>query len=154
MPCIINLRATLVTLAVAGALAGCGGAATTPLTPSNALLQTTSQKQAAGVIDDKRRRCASEKGVSVKPCSVSLTVAKPSKTVKTKGPDGGTFTVNDAGCTSRLIATVAGSGNVYTITAGSHGKGQCVATFIDYDTSGKRLGAAKVIIVNKVDEGG
>ncbi len=153
MTFMINLRGALATLAVAGTLAGCGGAATPSLTPSNVLLSSSRNLQPAGLIADKRRRCPSEKGVSVKPCAIKLTVAKPSKKVTTKGPDGGTFTVSDAGCTSRQIATIAGSGNRYTITAGSHGKGQCVATFIDYNSSGKRLGAAKVIVVNKVDEG-
>jgi hypothetical protein len=97
-------------------------------------------------------KCPSDKGVSVKPCAVKLTAGKPARTVTTKGPKGGTFTLNDTGCTTRLIATIKGSANTYKVTAGAHGKGQCVATFIDYNSGSKRLGAAKLIIVNGVDK--
>jgi hypothetical protein len=130
---------------------GCGGVATAPSTPANALLPTTSQmKPPAGPIAETK--CPSEKGVSVKPCAVKLTAAKPAVTVKTKGPKGGTFTVMDPGCTTRMVATITGSENTYKVAAGSLGRGQCVATFVDYNSESKRLGAAKVIIVNDVDK--
>ncbi|HLY02050.1 MAG TPA: hypothetical protein VKR56_06070 [Candidatus Cybelea sp.] len=86
------------------------------------------------------------------PCAVTLTAGKRAVTVTTKGPKGGHFTVRDTGCTSRLIATIKRLHSSYDIIAGAHGRGQCVASFIDYGSSKKRLGAAKVIIVNDVDK--
>ncbi len=86
------------------------------------------------------------------PCAVTLTAAKREATVTTKGPKGGTFTVIDTGCKTRLIATIKRVGNTYHISAGAHGKGECVATFVDFSHAKKRLGAAKVIIVNEVDK--
>jgi hypothetical protein len=122
-------------LVVAGALVGCG----------TSLPSATSQAQPAGApIADK---CLSDKGVSVKPCSVELTAKKPSASVTAKGPKGGAFSVNDPGCTTRGVATVSGSGNAYTISAGTK-QGQCIATFVDYGQGSKRIGAAKLIILN------
>jgi hypothetical protein len=127
----------IVILAAAGALAGCAAAS---------LPSATSQVQPAGVpIADK---CTSDNGISVKPCAVQLTAKKTSTTVTTKGPKGGTFSVKDPACTTRGVATVSGSGDTYTISAGTK-HGQCIATFVDYDSGGKRLGAAKLIIVNQ-----
>jgi hypothetical protein len=82
----------------------------------------------------------------VKPCSIELSAKKPSASVTTKGPQGGTFTVKDPGCETRGIATISGSGNTYTVTIGTKG-GLCVATFVDDNQAGKRIGAAKLIIV-------
>jgi hypothetical protein len=135
------IRGPIATLTLAGTIAGC----------STSLPSATSQMQPAGApVSDAK--CPSEKGVSVKPCAVKLTAGKPARTVTTKGHKGGTFTVSDTGCTTRLIATIKGSANTYKVTAGAHGKGQCVATFIDYNSANKRLGAAKLIIVNDVDK--
>jgi glycerate-2-kinase len=98
-------------------------------------------------------KCPSEKGVSAKPCLVKLSGGTPEVTVKTTGPKGGKFTVHDSECTARLIATIKGKRGTYKVKAGTHGRGQCVATFVDYSSKRKRLGAAKVIILNDVDEG-
>jgi len=145
------VREAVATLALLGTLAGCGGAATLPSMRSSTLVPATSQMgPAAAPVSDAK--CPSDKGVSVKPCVIKLTAGKPARTVTTKGPKGGTFTVNDTGCTTRLIATIKGSANTYKVTAGAHGKGQCVATFVDYNSASKRLGAAKLIIVNGVDK--
>ena len=143
-----HVRARVATVALVGTLAGCGGVATIP---SSALSPAMSQMQLAGapIADEK---CPIDKGVSLKPCAVKLMAARPDVVVTTKGPAGGKFTVSDTGCETRMIATIKGSANAYKITAGTHGKGECVATFIDYDSAHKRLGAAKEIIVNGVDK--
>jgi len=143
-----HVRARVATVALVGTLAGCGGVATIP---SSALSPAMSQMQLAGApIADAK--CPSFKGVSVKPCAVKLTAGKPEVKVTTKGPKGGAFTLSDTGCVTRLIATIKGKHGTYTVKAGAHGRGQCVATFIDYSSAGKRFGAAKVIIVNNVDK--
>jgi hypothetical protein len=141
------MRGPIAMLAFAGTLAGCGGVATTP---SNALLPVTQMRPAGAPVGDFG--CPSDKGVSVKPCAVRLTAAKTEVTVTTKGPVGGTFTISAMGCKTRMIAKVKASAGAYKISAGTRGKGQCVATFIDYDSAKKRLGAAKVIIVNSVEK--
>ncbi|HEY1883108.1 MAG TPA: hypothetical protein VGG51_08710 [Candidatus Cybelea sp.] len=144
-----DIRGAIASLAVAGTLVGCGGGAATA--PSNALLPASQMRpERAPVID---QRCPSEKGVSAKPCVVKLSAGTPEVTVTTAGPKGGKFTFHDSKCTSRLIATIKGKRGSYKVKAGTHGRGQCVATFVDYSAAGKRLGAAKVIILNNVDEG-
>jgi hypothetical protein len=110
------------------------------------------QPDGAPVADAK---CPTQKEITMKPCVAKLNAAKPAVTVTARGPKGGAFTVNDTGCTTRMIATikvVKGSPDTYKISAGSHGRGQCVATFVDFTSGGKRLGAGKVIIVNNVDK--
>jgi hypothetical protein len=145
-----HARGSIATLAFVATLAGCGGAASAPFTASNALASAGSQMQLGALVSDTK--CPSDKGVSVNPCAVTLTAAKRAVTATTKGPKGGTFTVDDKGCQARLIATIKRLGHTYHIGAGAHGKGQCVATFVDYSPAKKRLGAAKLIIVNDVDK--
>ncbi len=142
-----HIYARLVTLVVVGTLVGCGGVATAP---SNALLPAISKVQWVGA-PIASTKCPSDKGVSVKPCAVKLTAGEPDVKVTTNGPKGGAFTINDTGCATRLVATIKGKRDIYTVKAGANDRGQCVATFIDYTSTGKRLGAAKLIIVNKVD---
>lgn len=144
-----NIRGAIATLAAAGTLVGCGGAAAAP---SNALAPATSpmQRERAPIANQK---CPSEKGVFATPCVAKLSAGTPEVTVTTIGPKGGKFSVHDSECSSRLIATVKGKHGTYKVRAGTHGRGQCVATFVDFSSAGKRLGAAKVIILNNVDEG-
>jgi hypothetical protein len=68
--------------------------------------------------------------------------------VKTRGPKGGSFTVRDNHCTSKDIVTVMGSGNLWTITAGTS-NGRCTVNFIDKDVKGKKNGIATVDVENE-----
>lgn len=144
------VRGWIATLAFVGALVGCGRVAMAPSTPSNSLLPAASQMQPSGA-PVPGVVCPRQKGITAKPCVVRLTAKKATVTVTTGGPKGGKFTVRDTGCTTRLIATVKGKDNTYEVKAGSHGRGQCVVNFVDYGAGSKRLGTAKVIILNNVD---
>ncbi len=131
-------------LAIAGLLAGCAGS-TSPQA-SNALPSTTLQTQ-SGIHSDGK--CGHNHGVSVRPCKVTLTTSNPTATVTAKGPSGGTFTVRDARCTTRGIASVSGGGSTYLVTAGLN-SGSCEAKFIDKDTKGHKIGIAQLSISNHV----
>jgi hypothetical protein len=134
-------------IAVAGVLAGCAGGSSVPPAGSSAVPQGVSQTQRTDI--STAAKCKSDHGVSVKPCTVTLTTSKPVVTVTTKGPTGGTFTVKDTKCSAKGIATVEGTGNTYTVTAGLT-KGKCKAVFTDKDTKGKKIGKATLDITNQV----
>jgi hypothetical protein len=138
---------SLAALAVAGMLAGCAGGASAPQTSSNALPFTTSQMRVAGgaPIDFA---CKIDHRVSVKPCSINLSISNPEQTVTTKGPKRGTFTYNDKTCTQKDIATISGSGNTYQAVWGSK-SGSCTAVFTDKTKAGKTIGTASLSITNK-----
>jgi hypothetical protein len=136
---------SIAAIAVVAVLAGCAGGSSAPAV-SNAIPQGVSQPPPAGVSNGK---CGHDHGVSVKPCKVTLTVANPTATVTTKGPSGGTFTVRDNRCSAKNIATVAGVGNTYTVTAGTS-TGTCGAKFIDKDVSGHVIGVAQLSITNQI----
>jgi len=87
--------------------------------------------------------CRSDHGVSVLPCHVDLTLNQPKADVKTTGPTNGEFSHNDAACVNKGIAEVNGENRSYVVTAGTV-SGICVATFIEKDSSGKTIGAAKL----------
>jgi len=89
--------------------------------------------------------CKSDHGVSVVPCHVDLTENQPNAKVTTKGPKGGTFTLDDTECTSKGIAEIEGGNDHYVVTAGSV-PGLCTATFTDKTHSGKIIGIAKLKI--------
>lgn len=135
-------------LGLAGLLAGCAGGMSSPqgtsVTPS-----TLSQSLPVNNALEFAAKCKSDHGVSVKPCSVKLTVTSPTATVTTKGPTGGTFTFKDNKCTKKDIATVEGSGNTYVVTAGTT-SGSCKVVFTDKDTKGKKIGKATLDVTNKV----
>src|SRR5579871_3445444 len=75
----------------------------------------------------------------------SVTVTGPSKTASISESDD---------CTngSAVIATVAGSGNAWTATAGNT-NGVCHALFTAYDANGKKLGNGNLKITNKAVAG-
>lgn len=126
----------LVTLAIAGMLAGCAGGAPPTASP-------------AGVASDVIATiCKSDHGVSVKPCSIHLSSSNPVESVTTKGPAGGKFTFNDKVCVKDGIATVAGSGNKYEAVWGNK-SGSCTTLFTDKDKTGKTIGTAKLSITNQ-----
>jgi hypothetical protein len=137
-----RLLVPIAILLVAGTLTACGSSVSIP--SATTPLQASDDLTAA-----KKGSCPPDKGVSVKPCAVELTAKKSTVTVTTKGPSGGTFTVKDTGCATRLVATVSGSGDSYSISAGTK-QGECVVTFVDYSSGNKRLGAAKVIVINSI----
>jgi hypothetical protein len=136
--------------AVAGLLAGCGGGSSTSSTGNGmpATTQSVTQSQPLGVAEMKGK-CPSDNGVSVSPCTVMLSVSNPIQTVTTKGPNGGTFTFKDMRCTKNNVATIAGTGNSYTVTAGTS-TGMCAARFIDRDNNNKRIGIAKLTVKNHI----
>jgi hypothetical protein len=93
-------------------------------------------------------KCGHQKGASVRPCKVTLTSSDPEAAVTTKGPGSGTFIVRDTRCSSRNIATVTGSGDSYTVTAGAI-KGGCIAKFI-FKQRKTPIGTAQLSITNDV----
>jgi hypothetical protein len=137
---------SITAIAMAGMVTGCAGGGSAATTVSGAIPQGVSQMQPAVISDGK---CGHNHGVSVKPCTVTLTVSKPTATVMTKGPSGGTFAVRDQRCSARNIATVTGIGsNTYSVTAGTS-KGSCEAKFIDKDGH-NQIGIAQLSITNQV----
>lgn len=142
-----SLLRPLTALAFAGMIAGCAGAGSTPPTSSNAMRLSVTQMRApadpAGAA-----KCKKDHGVSVTPCSLSLSASKPQATVTTKGPKGGVFSFNDKTCSSKGIATVSGSGDKYVVTWGDE-SGSCTVVFTD-KVSGKTVGTAKLSVKNTI----
>jgi len=128
---------SLAALAVAGVLAGCASA---PQSPTSVL---PGMAQAAAV----PMTCKSNHGVSVKPCSIHLSLSNPQESVTTKGPMG-TFSFNDAACKSNHIATITGSGHLFRATWGTS-SGSCTAVFTDKTKAGKIIGRADLHISNR-----
>lgn len=139
---------TIGILGLAGLLAGCSGGMS-PSQGTNVTPSTLSQSRPLVNAIEFGAKCKSDNGVSVKPCSVKLTVTSPTATVTTKGPSGGTFTFKDKKCTKKDVATVEGSDNTYVVTAGTN-SGSCDVVFTDKDTNGKKIGKATLSITNKV----
>lgn len=139
---------SLAALAVAGMLAGCAGGASAP-TSSNALPFMASHVHAVGASADiSPTKCKSNHGVSVKPCSIHLSASNPEESVTTKGPAGGTFTYDDSVCVKDGIATISGSGNKYQAIWGNK-TGSCTTVFTDKNSTGKKIGTAKLSITNQ-----
>ncbi len=132
-----SLLRPLAALAVAGLLAGCAGAGSAP--PTSSSLQSLA-------IPIQPAKCAVDHGVSVNPCSLSLSWSKPKATVKTSGPKGSSFSFNDKACSSGGIATVSGSGGKYVVTWGSK-SGSCSVVFTA-KAGGKTVGTAKLSVKN------
>lgn len=137
----LRVLQSIVSLAVAGLVAGCAGAGSAPPTSGSSLLQ------ARGVTFDMK--CNKDHGVYLSPCAVTLTVSNPDATVTANGPSGGTFSFTDKKCSKKSIATVEGAGSTYDVAAGTV-KGNCTAMFTDKDANGKTIGVAVLSIKNKV----
>jgi hypothetical protein len=133
------LRA-LAVFAATGILAACASA---PQSSSNALPPAMPQQPAGLPLV-----CKSDHGVSVKPCSISLSLSNPQEAVTTKGPTGGSFSFNDAACKKNHIATIAGSGHSFRATWGSS-SGSCTAVFTEKTKAGKTIGTASLHISNR-----
>jgi hypothetical protein len=125
-----RFTASVATLAIASIVAGCSGG-----------------NLAAGAPNAQGMKCLPGNGGSARPCAVRLAASETSATVKTRGPKGGSFSVRDNHCATKDIVTLAGSGDSWTITAGTN-KGHCTVNFIDSDFNGKKLGVARVDLAN------
>jgi hypothetical protein len=139
-----SLLRPLAALAVAGLLAGCAGAGSAPPTSSSGALSVSQMQPLANPIE--AAICKKDHGVSVMPCSVSLWASMPTAAVKTTGPKGGVFTFSDKTCSTKHIATVAGSGDKYVATWGTT-SGSCSVVFTD-KVKGKTVGTATLSIKN------
>jgi hypothetical protein len=138
---------SLAAVAVAGILAGCAGGASMPAASTNALSSMASRASSPSA-SIQPAKCKSDHGVSVNPCSINLSLSNPDENVTTKGPNGGTFSFNDATCVKDGIATISGSGNSYNADWGSK-SGSCTAVFTDKNSKGAKIGTAKLHITNK-----
>jgi hypothetical protein len=94
------------------------------------------------------KKCKSNHGVSVTPCTVTLTVSDPSQTVTVTAPIGTTVSVDESKCIKNGVASVAGAGSSWQVTAGAN-KGKCDAVFVA-TKSGKKVGKAKLSITSQV----
>jgi hypothetical protein len=138
-----SLLRPLAALAVAGLLGGCAGAASAPAISSSVPGVSGMQSLASPI---QPAKCTVDHGVSVNPCSLSLSWSKPKATVKTSGPKGSGFSFNDKACAAGGIATVTGSHGTYTVTWGSK-SGSCSVLFTA-KVSGKTVGTAKLSVKN------
>ena len=138
---------SLAAVAVAGMLAGCAGGASMPAASTNALSSMASGAPSSSA-SIQPAKCKSDHGVSVNPCSISLSLSNPDENVTTKGPKGGTFSFNDKTCSKDGIATITGSGNTFNADWGSK-SGSCTAVFTDKNSKGAKIGTAKLSITNK-----
>ncbi len=141
-----SLFRPLTGLAVAGLLAGCAAAGSAPPTPSSMPLGVSRMQSLARPIEPAK--CKKDHGVSVTPCSVSLSASEPTATVTTKGPKGSVFTYNDKKCSAEGVATVSGSGDSYLVSWGDE-SGSCTVVFTD-KISGKKVGTAKLSVTNTI----
>ncbi|MFY9631091.1 MAG: hypothetical protein WAJ94_05725 [Candidatus Cybelea sp.] len=128
---------SIAVFAVAGILAGCASA---PQSSSSALPIMMQQAETP-------MTCKSDHGVSVKPCSINLSLSNPQESVTTKGPTG-TFSFNGAACKNKHIATIAGSGHTFRATWGTS-SGSCTTVFTDKTKAGKTIGTASLHINNR-----
>lgn len=129
-------------LAATAILSACAGGPSASAVPYGASASNISQSR---ILPDK---CAHNHGVYVRPCRVTLTVSNPTAKVTANGPSGTTFVVRDTRCASRNIATVAGVGNTYTVTAGTS-SGTCQAKFIGKNNK-QTVGTVEVFIQNQI----
>lgn len=139
--------ATVLTGALA-LLAGCGGSQP-QMTPLG-FTQTNSVAAGHSSMDPDSRPCPPQKGaVRVTPCRVHLTASKPGPvTPSLKTPHGSKGTVREHDvCEAQGIATITGSGDTWTVTAGpNHGK--CLANFA-YSNNGHKVQYGRAFIRNR-----
>ena len=128
-------------IALAAVLAACGGpqtALTPPGTPGTAQVKTAAQT------------CITKGGVTATPCSIQLDASNPgpvSVSVATPHGSKGVIKEHDL-CGDLGIATISGSGDSWTVTAGSSA-GKCRATFA-YFNNGQKVGYARIVITNSI----
>ena len=139
-----TIRRILVLGLFSAVIAGCAGTGSAPPTLTNAL-QPAPLIQPMLMADAK---CKDDHGVSVHPCSVSLSATAPTATVKTKGPKMAVFSYDDKVCSKKSVATVAGSDGTYVVTAGTK-SGVCNVTFTA-KVGGKTVGTATLNVTNSI----
>lgn len=139
--------ATVLTGALA-LLAGCGGSQP-QMTPLG-FTQTNSVAAGQSLMDPDSRPCPPQKGaVRVTPCRVHLKPSNPGPvTLTLKTPHGSKGSVREHDvCAAQGIATITGSGDTWTVTAGpNHGK--CLANFA-YSNNGHKVQYGRAFIRNK-----
>jgi hypothetical protein len=138
--------ATAVTGALA-LLAGCGGSQP-QMTPQGF---TQGNGSAASHSLVPAVTCPPTKGgVSVTPCRVQLNASNPGPialTVSTPSGSKGTIKEHDL-CGALGIATISGSGDSWSVTAGSTA-GRCRVSFA-YFNNGMKVGWARAVITNSI----
>ena len=110
-------------------LAGCGGSQSQM--PAQGVTQSGASSQSGIVPDGHKDTCAPHHGaVQVTPCLVNLSSSNPGPvTLTLKTPHGSKGEVREHDvCGSKGIATITGSGDTWTVTAGSNA-GVCLANF-------------------------
>lgn len=147
----ILLRSIFSATAVTGALcflAACGGSQS-QMTPLG-LSQSNGSAASHSFADAKQSCPPSKGGVSVAPCRVQLTASNPGPvalTVSTPNGSKGTIKEHDL-CGALGIAIVSGSGNSWSVTAGSNA-GTCRVSFA-YRNNGMKVGWARAVITNSI----
>jgi hypothetical protein len=99
-----------------------------------------------------RNHCPAHAGVRVTPCTVTFDASNPGPdnvTVRTQEDKKGTISESDNCGGASGIATVTGSGDDWTVAAGST-TGSCTATFDFTSKRGKVLGFANLSITNNI----
>lgn len=140
-----SLLRPIAALAVAGLLAGCAGAGSAPPTSPSGPMSVSQVQPLANLIAPAV--CKKDHGVSLKPCSLSLSASNPTATVTATGPKDGVFTFSDKTCSKKGIATVSKDGKKYLAVWGFK-SGSCSVLFTD-KVKGKTIGTATLSIKNR-----
>lgn len=132
----------------AALLAGCGGAQS-QITPQGAT-QFNGVAHSPGAAAEKGG-CPPHKGaVRVTPCTVDLSSSNPGPiTLSVRTPHGskGSLKEHDV-CGTKGIATISGSGDTWTVTAGPNA-GTCLANFA-YFNNGHKVQYGRSRITNTI----
>ncbi|MGA9944693.1 MAG: hypothetical protein WBP75_06610 [Candidatus Cybelea sp.] len=146
----LSLRSICSFTAVTGALAllaGCGGSQ--PQMTPQGFAQGTGSAASHSLVPAVT--CPpTDGGVSVTPCRVELNASNPGPialTVSTPNGSKGTLKEHDL-CGALGIATVSGSGDSWSVTAGSTA-GKCRISFA-YFNNGKKVGWARAVVTNSI----
>lgn len=133
-------------LVAAGLLAGCSGSPSLPASPGTT--QLTSSFTHSGVVSPDA--CKSNGGVRATPCRVVLSASNSTVAVSLRTPQGskGSVVEHDNCGGASGIATISGSYQTWTVTAGSMA-GSCKARF-NYFNNNQLVGWAKIKIQNTI----
>lgn len=128
-------------IAVAAVLAACGGSQTA-LTPAGA--------SAMAQVKTAAQTCITKGGVTATPCSIELNPSNPGPvSVSVSTPQGSKGVIKEHDLCGELgIATISGSGDSWTVTAGANA-GKCRAT-IAYFNNKQKVGYARIVINNSI----
>lgn len=140
-------------VAAGALLAGCGGAQS-PGSPLASAAQYAPSVASRVQLPDVKGHCTAHGGVRVDPCSVDFASPSPAPdtvTVRVPKDKKGKLTESDTcGGASGMATIAAGTGNQWTVTAGST-SGSCTATFDYTNARGKRvLGSATLSVTNSL----